>query len=71
MRTLIDIDEKLIRELDRLGAEARRSRAALIREAVAKFIEASRKGAESEAFGLWGKSKIDGLAYQQRIRAEW
>ncbi len=71
MRTLIDLDETLIRDLDEIAKAAKRSRASLIREAIAEFLGKARKGAEGEAFGLWGKREVDGLDYQKKLRAEW
>jgi predicted transcriptional regulator len=71
MRALIDIDEKHIDELDRLARQRRRSRASLIREAVGDFLEAQASGDAADAFGLWGKRKVDGLAYQEKIRGDW
>ncbi len=49
----------------------RTSRASLIRKAVNAFLSQNSLGERSEAFGLWGDNKIDGLAYQDRIRGEW
>ena len=73
MRTLIDLDEKLVRDLDAIAADAKRSRASLVREAVADFLAKARprRGRGKEAFGLWSKRKIDGLEYQRKLRAEW
>jgi hypothetical protein len=72
MRTVIDIPDDQVEALDRLAAEAGKSRAALIREALRNLIT-SRKPDRSldEFFGLWGPSREDGLAYQERMRAEW
>lgn len=71
MRALVDIDETQLRDLDQLAKKQNRSRAALIREAVADYL--GKRGAQSidDAFGLWGDRKIDGLEYQERIRSEW
>ncbi|MFP3942502.1 MAG: ribbon-helix-helix protein, CopG family [Alphaproteobacteria bacterium] len=71
MRTLVDLSDARLRELDELSKEVKRSRAALIREAIDKFLAERRKGREGEAFGLWGQRRIDGLAYQERVRSEW
>ena len=72
MRTVIDIPDDQVEALDRLAAEAGKSRAALIREALQVLI--SRRRPErglNEYFGLWGPSEEDGLAMQERMRAEW
>lgn len=71
MRTLVDIEDGQIRDLDELARRAKLSRAALIRQAIAEFVGKSLRGAVDEAFGLWGDRKIDGLAYQREVRKEW
>jgi metal-responsive CopG/Arc/MetJ family transcriptional regulator len=71
MRTLVDIEERDLLLLDRLATEAKRSRAALIRDAISDFLRRRRAPAEDEAFGLWGDRKVDGLAYQRKVRSEW
>jgi len=71
MRTLIDIEEESIRELDRLAVRQKRSRASLIRQAVSDYLERNTVEDSGEAFGLWGERKTDGLAYQEKLRSEW
>jgi predicted transcriptional regulator len=71
MRILVDIGEKQILALDTLSKGARRSRAALIRDAVGDYLARHRAQQPTDAFGLWTDGKIDGLAYQERIRGEW
>ncbi|GLS29858.1 Ribbon-helix-helix protein, copG family [Mesorhizobium albiziae] len=71
MRALVDIDESQILELDRLARKQKQSRAALIREAVADYLGKQAQETTESAFGLWGKRKVDGLAYQEKIRGEW
>jgi predicted transcriptional regulator len=71
MRALIDIDEKQIRELDRLARDQKRSRASLIREAVDDYLQTRINETAQDAFGLWGSRKVDGLAFQGKIRSEW
>ncbi len=70
MRTLIDLPEDAIEKLDALGEREKRSRASMIREAVAEYL-AQRQSSSTTAFGLWGKRKIDGLDYEKKVRAEW
>ena len=48
-----------------------RSRAALIRQAIDDFLAKRQSKPESNAFGLWGKRKVDGLTYQDKVRREW
>ena len=71
MRTLIDLGDGQIRALDELSKKEKRSRAALIRQAIDDYLRSRRNQQESDAFGLWGKRKVDGLAYQEKVRGEW
>ena len=71
MRTLVDIPETDIRMLDELANHARRSRAAEIREAIAKHIHAKtdRSWIDNGA-GYWkDRDDIgDGVEYQRAMR---
>lgn len=71
MRTLVDIPDSQLRELTDLGRRHNRSRAALIREAVASYLATYKRGTGADAFGLWGSDGTNGLAYQRKARAEW
>jgi predicted transcriptional regulator len=71
MRTLVDLGDTQIQELDELSKEEKRSRAALIREAIDDYLAKRRSKHEGDAFGLWGKRKVDGLVYQEKVRSEW
>lgn len=71
MRTLVDVGDTQIQELDELSKGEKRSRAALIREAIDDFLAKRRSKHDGDAFGLWGKRKVDGLIYQERVRNEW
>lgn len=71
MRTLVDIPDDILRELGELGRRRGLSRAAIIREAVASHVVRHRSQSTADAFGLWGKGKVDGMAYQKKIRDEW
>jgi metal-responsive CopG/Arc/MetJ family transcriptional regulator len=70
MRTLVDVTDAQLRALDELSKEGKRSRAALIREAIDDYLKRRAKPRD-DAFGLWGKRKIDGVAYQEGVRGEW
>jgi len=73
VRTLVDIPDEDVRWLDHKAAEEGKSRAALVRAAVAQFrANESRKGIE-RYFGLWKRRDDigDGLDYQRKIRGEW
>jgi metal-responsive CopG/Arc/MetJ family transcriptional regulator len=71
MRTLVDLGDTQIQALDELSKKEKRSRAALIRQAIDDYLEKRRDKQDSDAFGLWGKRKMDGLAYQEKVRGEW
>lgn len=71
MRTLIDIERSDIEKLDLLAARQKRSRAAVIREAVADYLEKEAAAGLDEAFGLWRGRGIDSLEYQKKLREEW
>lgn len=71
MRTLVDLGESQVGELDELSRRQKRSRAALIREAIDDYLAKRRKQSDRDAFGLWGERKTDGLTYQEKVRREW
>jgi metal-responsive CopG/Arc/MetJ family transcriptional regulator len=71
MRTLVDVGDAQLQALDELSKEKKRSRAALIREAIDDYLALRRVRLEDDAFGLWGDRKVDGLAYQEKVRGEW
>ena len=71
MRTLVDVGDSQLQELDQLSKQEKRSRTALIREAIDDFLARRRSQHQGDAFGLWGERKIDGLAYQAKVRDEW
>jgi metal-responsive CopG/Arc/MetJ family transcriptional regulator len=71
MRTLVDLGDAQIQALDELSKKEKRSRAALIRQAIDDYLAGRRSKQEGDAFGLWGKRKVDGLAYQKKVRGEW
>lgn len=76
MRFLADIPDDDVRWLDRKAAEQGKSRAALIREAVA-WYRAETANADDDwleaGFGLWKRLGFseDGLDFQRKVRAEW
>jgi hypothetical protein len=49
-------------------AKKKRSRAAVIRQAIDECLLRRRKLEELDAFGLWGEREVDGLAYQEQVR---
>ena len=70
MRTLIDIPEKQIQALSVICEAEKVSRAEVIREAIAYYLD-KKKPQLDQAFGLWQDQNVDGLAYQEQARSEW
>lgn len=74
MRTIIDIAEPQLRGLDALAKRQSRSRAAIIRDAVEAHLKRHGSEPRQTGFGLWrgaADQAEDGVAYQNRMRAEW
>jgi hypothetical protein len=71
MRFLADIPDDDVQWLDRRAAEEGKSRAALLREAVAAFRAEGGEGIE-RYFGIWKDRKdlADGVEEQRRLRAD-
>ncbi len=71
MRTIIDLPAEMIEGLAQIGEKEKKSRAALIREAVQNYLDTHQPSDISEAFGLWASHGVDSLAYEREIRQEW
>ena len=72
-RFLVDIPEEDLTRLDAMAKADGKSRAAVLREAVADYIAAESKQGFEKYFGLWERhgSTIDGLDYERKLRGEW
>ncbi len=71
MSALVDLGDERLRALDELSKRARKSRTALIRDAVDDYLAKHLVKIEDDAFGLWGNRKVDGAAYQRKVRRAW
>mgnify|MGYP002632820227 CR=1 FL=1 len=73
MRTIIELPEEQLRALDAWRQVRGISRAEAVRRAVATLLgdEIQVRAAVDAAFGLWSHRSVDGLAEQDRLRAEW
>ncbi len=79
MRTIIDLPEDHVKALDSLGKKKKSSRAALVRQAVERYIDEENRASKGDIdkyFGIFKNDPtvfdgLDGLAYQRKIRAEW
>lgn len=61
----------MIETLDYVGAKEKRSRAAIIREAVDLYLKEHYVSDSTEAYGIWKDDITDGVDYQRNIRSEW
>lgn len=71
MRMLIDLPDTQVQALAALCERVKQPRAAIIREAVAEYLERRTRKPIDAAFGLWRAEAPDALAYQEKVRAEW
>ena len=74
-RILADLPEEDIKWLDQLASEQGKSRAAILREAVAAYrpLGASDLSWLDKGFGLWARNGVeyDPHEYDRKRRAEW
>ena len=71
MRALVDLEQDQIRKLDQMAKARRRSRAALIRDAVADYVEKDKRATAADAFGLWRGRPSEGLTFLVTARSVW
>jgi metal-responsive CopG/Arc/MetJ family transcriptional regulator len=71
MRTIVDIPEDVLKELDDLARRDDVSRAEAVRRAMAEYLEKRRSSRGDAAFGIWKSKKIDALQYEDELRGEW
>lgn len=71
LQTHIELRQSELEALDRLAEREKISRTDLIERAVRDLLHKNDQKNKTEAFGLWGDRKVDGLEFQQKIRGEW
>jgi hypothetical protein len=71
MRTIIELPEQQLKALAKVCRREGISRAEAIRRAVAEYARRQAAGDAERAFGLWRRRRVDGLAYERRLRREW
>ncbi len=71
MRTIIDIPDDLLREVDSLAKGEKISRAEAIRRAMTDYLAKRSTPRADAAFGIWKSKKIDPLDYEDSLRGEW
>ena len=71
MRTIVDIPEDLLAELDAQAQQDRVSRAEAVRRAISEFVANRPRNAPGAGFGAWKGKHIDALTFVDRLRDEW
>lgn len=72
MLTTIEIPPEQAEALDEIAAREHTSRDALVRTLIAEFVaQHAAKPDIQQFFGIWGDRSVDGLEFQERLRAEW
>lgn len=71
MRAIIDLDDDTDRILKRLARQQGSSRAQVVREAIVQYLHNQAGAPTASAFGLWKKTRPEGVTYQRQLRKEW
>jgi len=71
MRTIVDIPDQQLDSLATLCQREGISRAEAVRRAVASYLDSQTDTADDDAYGIWRKRKVAGVAYQRKLRTEW
>ena len=66
----VDLTNEQLEALTKLGERKGVPQTALIREAVAEYLNTQRATDLAELFGLWRNRAVDGAQYQNLLRAE-
>ncbi|MEC3768863.1 ribbon-helix-helix protein, CopG family [Cupriavidus sp. SS-3] len=70
-RIFVNLPDTQIEALAAIAEAEHRSRAAVVRDAIKRYISQRKLALGPDVFGLWKDKKIDGLAYQKKRRSEW
>jgi len=72
MRTIIDVPDHMLTQLDLVREKQKCSRTAIIREAIDAFLNRNTQRSDlNQSLGLWKNKVSDGLSYQENLRKEW
>jgi metal-responsive CopG/Arc/MetJ family transcriptional regulator len=71
MRTIVDLPDSLLKQLDESCRLESISRAEGVRRAVADYLASKPPPAKDAAFGIWKGRRIDALKYVDSLRNEW
>ncbi len=71
MRTIVDIPDHILNEIDTLAKQEKISRAEAVRRAMTEYLEKRPRSRPDAAFGIWKSRKVDPLGYEDALRREW
>lgn len=71
MRTLVDIPEDLLRQIDDLAKREEISRAEAVRRAMTEYVANRARPRPDAAYGIWKSRGIDALDYEDSVRGDW
>jgi len=69
-RTIVDIPDPQLREIDRVRRALRISRAEAVRRGLAAFL-AQHQAVEANGYGLWRDGGVHARGLAEAIRAKW
>jgi len=69
-RTIIDIPDEQLREIDRVCRALKISRAEAVRRGATAFLERNQT-VEENGYGLWRESSVDAKGLLENIRTKW
>ncbi len=71
-KTLVDIPQELIEQLDSIGKSKHLSRAYLIRSAISAWLDQQVQSVPASAFGILKNISVgDSVEWQRKMRDEW
>ncbi len=71
MRTIVDIPQETLTQLDAWAAREKTSRAEIVRRLLGAAVAEQDKGSLDKYFGVWKDRNMDGVAWQRELRDEW
>jgi metal-responsive CopG/Arc/MetJ family transcriptional regulator len=69
-RTIIDLPDDQLREIDRVCRVLKLSRAEAVRRGVAAFLQQNQT-VEQNGYGLWRDARTQAKGLAERIRSKW
>ncbi len=71
MRTIVEIPDELLRQVDLLARKEKISRAEAVRRAMTEYLANRAAPRTDAAFGIWKSRNVNALDYEDSIRGEW